>query len=196
MRRTAAAALLAAPLLLGFAAPAGAGDGPCTFGLGCGGRCLRLFPHIHQHGPLFNYGPYYGYPPFEPYGPWDAYLRYTGPDPTATGQGAYGWIHGNYPGHRVHELADRFHGHNWGGRLHGHGGDCGTCGGKHGGLFQHGRKAGCNSCGAAAASHLCSGDALNRYTGVGSPAGAMAFYAESSLPARPAGVVPAGFFGE
>lgn len=194
MRRTAAAALLAAPLVLGFAAPAGAGDGPCTFGLGCGGTCLKFFPRIHQHGPLFNYGPYYGYPPFEPYGPWDAYLRYTGPDPRAAGGGnAYGWLHGNYPGRRVHDLADRFH--NRDGLFNGHGG-CSTCGGKHGGLFHHGKKAGCDSCGVAAASHLCAGDAVSRYTGFGSPAGAMAYYADSALPARPAGVVPAGFFGD
>lgn len=46
---------------------------------GCGGFCFRLFPGLHQEGPLFNYGPYYGYYPFEPYGPWTADLRYTGP---------------------------------------------------------------------------------------------------------------------
>jgi hypothetical protein len=44
----------------------------------CGVICLNLFPHIHQHGPLYNYGPYYGYPPFEPYGPWTSDLRYNG----------------------------------------------------------------------------------------------------------------------
>ncbi|MBX9624233.1 MAG: hypothetical protein K2X82_10525 [Gemmataceae bacterium] len=192
MRRTLAAALLAAPLWLGFAAPAGANDGPCTFGLGCGGHCLKWFPRIHQHGPLFNYGPYYGYPPFEPYGPWDAYMRYTGPDPSAAGQGAYGWIHGWQPGAKVHNLADQFHNRERAGLFHHGDKGCSACGG---GLFHHGRKGGCNSCGAAAASHLCSGNALDRYTGFGTPAGAMAFYADTPLPARPAGVVPAGFFG-
>jgi hypothetical protein len=43
---------------------------------GSGPVWLGLFPHIHQHGPLYNYGPYYGYPPFEPYGPWTADLQY------------------------------------------------------------------------------------------------------------------------
>jgi len=47
---------------------------PGTFGTGP--NWLGLFPHIHQHGPLYNYGPYYGYPPFEPYGPWTANLQY------------------------------------------------------------------------------------------------------------------------
>jgi hypothetical protein len=198
MRRTAAAALLAAPLLLGFAAPAGANDGPCTFGLGCGGRCLKFFPRIHQHGPLFNYGPYYGYPPFEPYGPWDAYLRYTGPDPSAAGGGgAYGWIHGWQPGAKLHSLGAHFHHGDRGGLFHhGRGDGCPTCGGKHArGHKHHGRDAGCSSCGAAAASHLCSGDALDRYTGFGRPEGSMAYYAETPLPTAPAGVVPAGFYG-
>jgi hypothetical protein len=47
---------------------------PGTFG--SGPTWLGFFPHIHQHGPLYNYGPYYGYPPFEPYGPWTANLQY------------------------------------------------------------------------------------------------------------------------
>lgn len=192
MRRTLAAALLAAPLWLGFAAPAGANDGPCTFGLGCGGRCLKFFPRIHQHGPLFNYGPYYGYPPFEPYGPWDAYLRYTGPDPSAAGQGAYGWLHGRAPGSRIHDFADQFHNRERAGLFH-HGDGCSTCGGKHHGLRGH--KAGCNSCGAVAEAHLTGGDALARYTGFGSPDAAAAYHAQSPLPVRPAGVVPAGYYG-
>jgi hypothetical protein len=40
---------------------------------------LRMYPGIHQHGPLVNYGPYTGYYPFEPYGPWTENLQYTGP---------------------------------------------------------------------------------------------------------------------
>lgn len=51
--------------------------GAATHGaFGSGPYWLGLFPHIHQHGPLYNYGPYYGYPPFEPYGPWTANLQY------------------------------------------------------------------------------------------------------------------------
>jgi hypothetical protein len=51
--------------------------GPASHGaFGSGPVWLGLFPHIHQHGPLYNYGPYYGYPPFEPYGPWTANLQY------------------------------------------------------------------------------------------------------------------------
>ena len=88
MRRILTAALLAAPLLL--AAPGSAqafGDGPCSYGYGCGGLCLNLFSRIHQHGPLYNYGPYCGYPPFDPYGPWDSYLHYNGGDSGAAGKG-------------------------------------------------------------------------------------------------------------
>ena len=78
MRRTLAAAALAAALVALGAGTAAANDGPNTFGLRHGGWALHMFPYIHQHGPLYNYGPYYGYYPFEPYGPWDAYLRYNG----------------------------------------------------------------------------------------------------------------------
>lgn len=84
MTRILTAALLAAPLLLAVPGRASAyGDGPCSYGYGCGGLCLNLFSRIHQHGPLYNYGPYYGYPPFEPHGPWDAWLHYTEPPATA-----------------------------------------------------------------------------------------------------------------
>ena len=77
MRRILTPALLAAPLLLAVPGPAGAWDGPCSYGPGCpGGVCLNMFSRIHQHGPLYNYGPYCGYYPFSPYGPWDAYLHY------------------------------------------------------------------------------------------------------------------------
>jgi hypothetical protein len=52
---------------------------------------MKLFPGIHQHGPLVNYGPYQGYYPFEPYGPWTSDLRYTGPTgPMNSGVGT-GW---------------------------------------------------------------------------------------------------------
>lgn len=39
---------------------------------------FRIFPLIHQEGPLVNYGPFSGYYPFEPYGPWTSDLKYTG----------------------------------------------------------------------------------------------------------------------
>ena len=39
---------------------------------------FRIFPLIHQEGPLVNYGPFSGYYPFEPYGPWTSDLQYTG----------------------------------------------------------------------------------------------------------------------
>lgn len=171
MRRLATAALLAAPLLLGAGGTAAANDGPCTFGLGCGGNCLRLFPFIHQHGPLFNYGPYYGYPPFEPYGNWNSYLQYTGPVPapghfSGPGAGAYGWIHGG-------QLLN--HG---GGLLH-HGG---------GGIF-HKHSSGCGACEAAASGYLNSGNALDRYTGFGTPAASAAYYTNSPA------VITVGFPG-
>ena len=185
MRRIATAALLAAPLLLAGPGLARANDGPCTFGLGCGGMCLRFFPHIHQHGPLFNYGPYYGYPPFEPYGYWNAYLQYTGPVPppnaSGGGPGAYGWIHGGY-------------GWQWGnGNPHSlfHGGGVR-------GVFHHGHGGGCSSCasaGGAAESYVTAGNALDRYTGFGQPDGSAAYYAETPTLLVPAGVVPVAFPG-
>jgi hypothetical protein len=99
MRRMLWVALLAAPVALASAEPAQAqGCASCgTGGIGGGGApfaragfqvppfgcpfgfCFRLFPGMHQHGPLVNYGPYSGYYPFEPYGPWTSNLRYTGP---------------------------------------------------------------------------------------------------------------------
>ncbi len=75
MRRLWATAVLAVPLLL-LASSTAYAYPPDSRGFGGGGVAMKLFPHIHQHGPLYNYGPYYGYYPFKPYGPWDAYLRY------------------------------------------------------------------------------------------------------------------------
>jgi hypothetical protein len=160
MRRTLAAAALAAPLLALTAGTAEAGNGPNTFGLGCGGWALHMFPRIHQHGPLYNYGPYYGYAPFEPYGPWDAYLRYNGGYGYGGGSGPYGWIHGWHPGSN---LGGHLNGWHPGARLHGH----------------HGHSTGCNACGTAAAAAVTSGPALARYTGHGDPAASAAFYAET-----------------
>lgn len=76
MRRLWTTAVLAVPLLLLAGTNTSHANPPDSRGFGCGGLCLKLFPHIHQHGPLYNYGPYYGYYPFKPYGPWDAHLRY------------------------------------------------------------------------------------------------------------------------
>lgn len=180
MRRIASVAVPVALMLLGSGGAAKANGPYSLFGLGCGGTCLNLFPHIHQHGPLFNYGPYYGYPPFEPYGNWNAYLQYTGPAVGGHGGGGgggnqYGWIHGGNP-------------HTWGGGnphpLH-HGG----------GLFHHGHKGStstCTSCSTAAGTYLNSQAVTDRYTGVGSPAASAAYYADSPA-LNTAGVVPVGF---
>jgi len=164
MRRTLAAAALAAPLLCLTAGTADAHNGPNTFGLKCGGWALHVFPRIHQHGPLYNYGPYHGYYPFEPYGPWDAYLRYQGGG-SAYGQGggSYGWINGWQPGSRVNGLVG---GHQ---------------------LFHRHPSHGCSSCGAAAAAVVTSGPAEARYTGFGDAAASAAFYADT-----PSLIVPVG----
>ena len=171
MRRIAIAAMLAIPLLVGNAGQAFATDPPNGF-VGCGGHCVGWFPFIHQHGPLYNYGPYYGYPPFEPYGYWNSYLQYTGPsNPYATGHGnMYGWIH-----------AGHAQGHTWGTHVPQ--------------LLHKGKTSstGCSSCAAAAAQQATSGDALERYNGVGKPASAAAYYADTPLPlTKPAGVVQTG----
>ena len=145
MKRMFGAALLALPALLaagqaaqaqgcpagGCVRPAGAAYAAagCGYGLGgpitaaggcgyfgCGGPCMRTFPHIGQHGPLYNYGPYYGYYPFAPYGPWDANLNSTGPGPGPVG---CGWLQCGHLGH-------------WGGLGHCGHGDCGLGGCLHG----------------------------------------------------------------
>ncbi|HXD88475.1 MAG TPA: hypothetical protein VN641_18440 [Urbifossiella sp.] len=183
MRRIALATLLAA---LGLVGTAAATDGPAFYGYkGCRGWGFHIFPSIHQHGPLFNYGPYYGYPPFEPYGYWNSYLQYTGPVPPpdyASGHpGAYGWIHGPNP---------RTFGSGNPHPLLGGGG-----GGGGGGIFHRGGKGasgGCSSCGAAAERVVNSGNALERYTGVGRPSDSQAYYAESTAPS----IVPVQFPGK
>jgi len=175
----------------------------------CNGVCLNLFSKIHQHGPLFNYGPYYGYPPFEPYGPWDAYLQYNPwyyGDPNARGGNGNsghggrlgGLFHGSH-GCSGCGLAQGWHA-SWlhGGWFQGRGATgCHSC---HGGGLKgllHGRKSssisgtasvtdvagGCSSCHAA---FDPAADPLDRFTGVGSPITAAAYY--SGLPA----IVPVG----
>jgi hypothetical protein len=201
MRHIAAAALLAAPLLLAAPRTALAGPGSCTYGYGCGGLCLNLFPHIHQHGPLFNYGPYYGYPPFEPYGYWNPYLQYTGPvGPQGGGgccHGLHKWGQGN-----PHPLC--------GTGLLGHGGG-GTCGGLHGvlggGLGGGGHVVGhhgcstcghagkCHSCGSVAAADATSGSVFDRYAGYGAPSYSAAYYVGTPGLTDPAAVMPAGYTG-
>ena len=168
MRRIAIAAMLACLGLVGSAGTIHANDGPSTYGLGCWGNALRIFPFIHQHGPLYNYGPYYGYPPFEPYGNWNSYLQYTGPVPAPSGAGngnAYGWIHGSNP------------------HTFGQGNPHPLHLGGHGVLTRpgiiHGRPSGCSSCGAAAEQVVNSGNAIDRYTGIGKPSDSHPFYAES-----------------
>jgi hypothetical protein len=68
----------------------------CLAPFGGPGLCAGLFPHLHQHGPLYNYGPYYGYPPFEPYGPWTAQLQY---NPPLQGTGHLGRLTEDKSGH-------------------------------------------------------------------------------------------------
>ena len=193
MRRILTAALLAAPLLLAAPGVASANPGPCTFGYGCGGFCLRIFPHIHQHGPLYNYGPYYGYPPFEPYGYWNPYLQYTGP---VGPQGGGGVAHGG----KHHGLGGCGGGHS----LFGHG--CSSCGHQgllngglfHGGLnwgLHKGSHGGCSSCGQAAAMDVNAGNAIDRYAGYGDPSASAAYYVGTPTLTDPAAVMPAGFRG-
>lgn len=204
MRRSLAAAALAAPLLLlGYGGLAVAGNlfgllpnqGPCSYGMGCGGCCLNMFPRIHQHGPLYNYGPYYGYPPFEPYGPWNAYLHYN-PAFFGTGDGGHG---GHAKGNgNPHPLF----GSHGGGLLHGNRG-CGTAGCGGGGLLHGGKLGGghkgssCSSCGcvATAAAHVNSGPALARYNGYGSPEASTAYYYGTVGLTQPEGGVSVGYFG-
>ncbi|HKB37157.1 MAG TPA: hypothetical protein VKD72_11935 [Gemmataceae bacterium] len=198
MRRFSIPALLALPLLL-LAVPnkatAGSPDNSCTYGLGCGGRCLHLFSGIHQHGPLFNYGPYYGYYPFKPYGPWDEYLRY---DPFFYGDmGAGG---GNFYGRNPH--LPTFNGLSKGGL------GCHTCGFWHaswlqGGWFRghnwiHGKdhKSGCKSCGGLAqvTPPAQTGDAFARLNGVGTAAQSSVFYDETPTLNPAAEVAPTSGF--
>ena len=207
MRRLATAALLAAFLLLAGTGVAPPNPGPCTYGFGCGGFCLNIFPRIHQHGPLYNYGPYYGYPPFEPYGYWNAYLQYTGPvGPYCAGCGGCGhghdkWGHGN-----MHALLGSGLGHG----CH----SCGHEGRAHerllgGELFQHvgllerlnrlghdsccGQSGGCQSSGAAAHHHLTAGPVTDRYTGYGEPDASDAYYVGTPNVMYSNTVLPAGY---
>lgn len=201
MRRTALAALLAAPVLL--AVPGFASANPpkqCFSPFGFGGFCPGIFSKLHQHGPLFNYGPYYGYPPFEPYGPWNSYLQYNG----GFG-GGYGGAQGH--GHGGHgDMAGRGGictggGGGWhsswlnGGWFHGAG--CASCG--HTSLFHsHGShpmpSGGCTSCQPTAFNAMTT-DPLTRYAGTGAPGNAAVYYA--GLPSiQPAAIVPTSGFGK
>jgi hypothetical protein len=198
MRRIAAAALL---LLAGTGVASG-NPGPCTFGYGCGGHCFRLFPRMHQEGPLFNYGPYYGYPPFEPYGYWNAYLQYTGP---VGGHGGGGWGGGGCGPHGCNKL-HHANPHPWFGH---HGGDCasGHCGRSifdgsllNGGLggshlhHEHKPKT-CHNCGSVAAADIDARPVLERYAGYGEPVLAAAYYVNTPGLTDPEAVMPVALIG-
>jgi hypothetical protein len=173
MRRFWTPALLAVPLLTIPSAGSVSANPPGTANFGCAGYCFKLFPHMHQHGPLFNYGPYYGYYPFAPYGPWDAYLRY---DPNFYG-GAGGGGGGGFGGGGKYGCGK--HGCGSGGFLH--------ASWLHGGWFSghtwltggHGHKSGCTSCSGAVAvapRAVPTGSATARLDGFGDPAQSAAFY--------------------
>ena len=170
MRRISITALVAVPLLC-FAGTGSVTANPprsAAFFVGCSGACSNLFPHIHQHGPLFNYGPYYGYYPFAPYGPWDQYLRY---DPNFYGQ-AGGGGHGHKIGGTGCSSCGGFFHASWlqGGWFKGHTWLTGSCHSCH--------KPACSSCGsvATAVPVAPSGNATARYTGFGTPAQSAVFY--------------------
>jgi hypothetical protein len=144
---------------------------------------MKMFPFIHQHGPLFNYGPYYGYYPFCPYGPWDAYLRFDGS--YAAGSGQTGDYYGLHPRIRqnlqaLHSAAsylgscaaDFWHA-SWvhGGWYHGHK----WLDGGHG----CGQTSGCSSCGGVAvpAQPAPAADPVKKLSGIGSPTQSAVFYA-------------------
>lgn len=194
MRRLLLAALLAAPLLLIHSDRAAANPPPGVANFGCAGFCFKLFPHIHQHGPLFNYGPYYGYYPFAPYGPWDAYLRY---DPTFYGDNTAGGalganVYGLNPRAFQHLKAiahhDWFHaswtqggwfrGHKWLDGGHGCHSKCGDSAACHSACDQ---AAGCTSCGGVAVAPAVnvSRDPVAKYSGIGTPSQSSVFYAKT-----------------
>lgn len=185
MRRLLLTAVLAVPLLLINTETASANPPPGLAQYGCGGFCMKMFPFIHQHGPLFNYGPYYGYYPFAPYGPWDAYLRY---DPSFYGNqggglGAYAYgLNPRFLPH-VQALAHHdWHSHggfwhaSWlqGGWFRGHkwldgGHGCGGSGGHSGS---------CSSCGGVASAPVVNSgrDPIASYSGIGQPAQSSVYY--------------------
>jgi hypothetical protein len=199
MRRLSTTALLAVPALLFATLGTVNANPPMTANFGCAGHCFKMFPHIHQHGPLFNYGPYYGYYPFKPYGPWDAYLRY---DPFFYGDPYANWSAQGQGGNYYRNLFDGGLGGKFGGKFGGHGHGLGLKGGSCGGGFLHaswlqggwfrghtwlgggfghghGHKHGCSSCGGVAVAPRVepTGDAVARYTGIGSPEQSAVFYA-------------------
>ena len=213
MRRLLLTAILAVPLLLIDSERADANPPPGIANFGCAGYCFKLFPHIHQHGPLYNYGPYYGYYPFAPYGPWDAYLRY---DPNFYGDagaghgGAYGPnTYGINPRlfphlqalahHDWHSHGGFFHaswlqggwfrGHKWldgGHGCHAKCGDSATC------HAQCDRSEGCTSCGGVAVAPAVNAgrDPVAKYSGFGTPSQSSVFYAATPT-LNPAAVAPA-----
>lgn len=197
MRRLSLTAALAVPFLLFAGTNALLAHPPVGANFGCAGYCFKMFPFIHQHGPLFNYGPYYGYYPFTPYGPWDEYLRY---DPNFYGDSSAG-ASGNFYGlnpravHLQALLAKHgggkggcsscgFHHASWlqGGWFRGHewlDGGHGWSKSKGHGLLHGHLHGGCSSCGGlAVVKHAAPcGDPLKRCSGIGDPAQSAVFYA-------------------
>jgi hypothetical protein len=190
MRRICTTALLAVPLFLLATTNTGRANTcpscQCGAGFGCGDWCFRLFPHIHQHGPLFNYGPYYGYYPFTPYGPWDSYLRYNPffyGDPYANfNAGDSSGRYGCNPHLHKFALSQLFHKQG-----------CSSCGfwhasWLHGGWFRGhswvngfpglSHKPHCSSCGGVGVALATepTGDVLVRYSGLGSAAQSAVYY--------------------
>jgi hypothetical protein len=175
MRHLWLTATLAVPLLFISPNKADANPPPNLAQFGCAGYCFKMFKHIHQHGPLFNYGPYYGYYPFAPYGPWDAYLRYDpnfyGNTGAALGGNAYGLNPGFLP--HVQAVVHHFSHASWlhGGWYRGHK----WLDGGHG---DAGAAPACSSCGGVAepTGPDCGRDPLSCYSGVGRPAQSAVFY--------------------
>lgn len=213
MRRLCLPAILAVPLLLADSGSAGAnplgyeyfGFAGNHYGLGCGGACVKKFPYIHFHGPLFNYGPYYGYYPFAPYGPWDAYLRF---DSSYAASGQVGDVYGLHPRIRqnlqaLHSAISYvgscaadfwhaswlhggwYHGHKWLDGGHGCGKGCGNgCG----------HAQGCNSCGGIAvpAQPAPPTDPVKKMSGIGTPTQSAVFYAATPTLDPRLELIPAG----
>ena len=95
---------------------------PCGGGL-CGGCiCTRIFPHIHQHGPLYSYGPY------DNAGAGCAQNQWGPPERLFAGWGGKGCGTGCGDCGGGHLKANLFSGWGWKSKC-GHGCADGTCGG-------------------------------------------------------------------
>jgi hypothetical protein len=180
MRRFLPTAILAVPFLLASSGTVRANPLGAEY-FGCAGHCMKMFPFIHQHGPLFNYGPYYGYYPFCPYGPWDAYLRF---DPNYVATGITGDVYGLHP--RIRQNLQTLH------TAISYVGSCAAdfwhASWLHGGWYRGhkwldgghgcGQVPGCSSCGGVAVLEQPApiGDPVTKYRGIGTPAQSSVFY--------------------